>query len=159
MLTEYMKGKEMKKQLVFEIKQLYHLVEHPLESMKQEGCGITKAQGGIIHFLSVNRGRDVFQRDIEEEFKIRRSSVSVLLSSMESAGYIERRSVEHDARLKKIVLTEKAVAVDKKIREMFDGYDAELAKNISDKELEVFYGVIDKIKTNIEEKERKGQQI
>lgn len=149
----------MKRRLVFEIKQLYHLVEHPLESMKQDGCGLTKAQGGIIHFLSVNSGRDVFQRDIEDEFKIRRSSVSVLLSSMESAGYIERQSVEQDARLKKIVLTEKAIALDNSVRDMFDRYDTVLAENISEKELAVFYGVIDKIKQNIENKERNGSQI
>lgn len=149
----------MKRRLIFEIKQLYHLTEHSLESMSRESGGLTKAQGGIIHFLSVNRDRDIFQRDIEEEFKIRRSSVSVLLSSMESAGYIERQSVRHDARLKKIVLTEKAVALDNSIRAAFDGYDAALTENIPEKELEVFYSVIDRIKKNIDNKERKGSQI
>lgn len=143
---------------MFEIKQLYHLMEHCLEEMSRDSCVLTKAQGALIHFLSVNSGRDVFQRDIEDQFKIRRSSVSALLSTMESQGYIERRSVEQDARLKKIVLTEKAVAVDNSIKEMFDSYDDALTENIPENELAVFYGVMDKIKSNIENKERNGRQ-
>ena len=41
------------------------------------------------------------------EFSITRSTVTNILQLMERKGYIARRSVEQDARLKQLVLTEK----------------------------------------------------
>ena len=52
-----------------------------------------------------DKGIDVFQRDIEENFGITRSCVSKVITLMEQKGFIERKEVEHDARLKKLVLT------------------------------------------------------
>ena len=46
-------------------------------------------------------------RDIEREFSITRSTVTNILQLMERKGYITRQSVEQDARLKQLVLTEK----------------------------------------------------
>ena len=66
----------------FEIQKLYHLMERQVDDMSGSDCRITRQQGGVIHFLSQNRDRDIFQKDIEERFKIRRSTVSVMLSSM-----------------------------------------------------------------------------
>ena len=143
----------------FEIQKLYHLMERQIDDMSGHNCRITKQQGGVIHFLSQNKDRDIFQRDIEERFKIRRSTVSVMLSSMEENGYIKRESVDHDARLKKIVLTEKAAALDSHIRSAVQRYNDLLVSGIGDTELEVFFGVLDKIRTNIENAERNGEKV
>ena len=51
----------------------------------------------------------MFQRDIEREFSITRSTVTNILQLMERKGYIERRSVPQDARLKQLVLTEEGI--------------------------------------------------
>ena len=63
--------------------------------------------GWIIEYLYRHRDEPVFQRDIEREFSITRSTVTNILQLMERKGYITRRSVEQDARLKQLVLTEK----------------------------------------------------
>ena len=55
-------------------------------------------------------GRDVYQRDIEQWFNIRRSSVTALLQGMEQDGFITRCAVEKDARLKRLVATDKGRA-------------------------------------------------
>ena len=47
-------------------------------------------------------GRDVYQRDIEQWFNIRRSSVTAMLQGMEQDGFITRCAVEKDARLKRL---------------------------------------------------------
>ncbi len=65
----------------------------------------TKTQTWVINYLYENRGRDVFQRDIQEQFAVRRSTVTGILQLMEKNGWITRQSVGEDARLKKIVLT------------------------------------------------------
>lgn len=138
----------------FAIKQLYHIIERDIDDRLSEKSELTKAQGGIIHFI-MNSDRDIFQKDIEEEFKIRRSTVSVLLSSMEKNGYIRRETVTSDARLRKIVPTEKALSNHRKLHGFFEKYDEELREGISEEELDLFFDVIDKIRHNIEKKERK----
>ena len=54
------------------------------------------------------------RRDIEREFSITRSTVTNILQLMERKGYIERRSVPQDARLKQLVLTEEGTRFHEK---------------------------------------------
>ena len=69
----------------------------------------TPMHGWIIGYLYRHRDSAVFQRDIEREFSITRSTVTNILQLMERKGYIERRSVPQDARLKQLVLTEEGI--------------------------------------------------
>ena len=55
--------------------------------------------------------KDIFQKDLEKEFDLKRSSVSLLLNNMEKSDLIQRVPVAEDARLKKIILTEKAIKI------------------------------------------------
>ena len=70
---------------------------------------VTPMHGWIIGYLYRHRDAAVFQRDIEREFSITRSTVTNILQLMERKGYIERRSVPQDARLKQLVLTEEGI--------------------------------------------------
>ena len=65
----------------------------------------TPMHGWIIGYLYRHRDTPVFQRDIEREFSITRSTVTSILQLMERKGYIQRLSVTQDARLKQLVLT------------------------------------------------------
>ena len=69
----------------------------------------TPMHGWIIGYLYRHRDAAVFQRDIEREFSITRSTVTNILQLMEHKGYIERRSVPQDTRLKQLVLTEEGI--------------------------------------------------
>ena len=74
----------------------------------------TPMHGWIIEYLYRHRNTPVFQRDIEREFSITRSTVTNILQLMEKKGYIERRSVPRDARLKQLILTEQGVQFHEK---------------------------------------------
>ncbi len=69
---------------------------------------VTGTNGWIIAYLSIRRGEDVFQKDVEKEFDITRSTASKVIDLMEQKGLIRRQKVESDARLRKLVLTDKA---------------------------------------------------
>lgn len=69
---------------------------------------LTGSNGRIIGFLYDRRDRDVFQRDIERDFGITRSTASKVVELMRKKGYIEKSPVSYDARLKKLTLTDKA---------------------------------------------------
>ena len=62
---------------------------------------LTAMHGWILGYLCRNEHKDIFQKDIEAEFKICRSTVTNILKLMEKKGYIKRESVPYDARLKK----------------------------------------------------------
>ena len=74
----------------------------------------TPMHGWIIEYLYRHRDAAVFQRDIEREFSITRSTVTNILQLMERKGYIERQNVPQDARLKRLVLTEEGALLHEK---------------------------------------------
>ena len=61
------------------------------------------SNGYIISYLCENEDKNIFQRDIEREFDLSRSTVSTILKELEKEGLIERKSVIIDVRLKKVV--------------------------------------------------------
>ena len=71
----------------------------------------TGGNAHIIMFLARNRNREIYQHAIEQKFCITRSTASRVLALMEKKGLIARESVAHDARCKRIVLTDKADAI------------------------------------------------
>ena len=72
--------------------------------------GLTSIQSRILGHLrhAGENGVDVFQKDIEEVFRIKRSSVTSVLQTLEKKGLLVRESIPEDARVKKLCLTEKA---------------------------------------------------
>ena len=111
---------------------------------------MTGTHGWAIGFFYHNRDRDVFQKDFEQEFNIRRSTASNILALIEKNGLITRENVPYDARLKKITLTQKALDVQSVVEKAFESLEDTIKKDITEEELEVFFRVIDKINNNIE---------
>ncbi len=110
---------------------------------------VTLMHGWIIRYLYTNQDKDVFQKDIEQYFSIGRSTVTNIIQLMERKGYIARESVEHDARLKKVVLTEKGIRNQEMLEDLVESLDTRLVDGITDEELYVFYSVIEKLKRNL----------
>lgn len=114
---------------------------------------ITKMQGWIIDYI-YDRGNDpVFQRDIEKEFTIRRSTATELLKLMEKNGLITRQPVPNDLRLKKLTLTDKSLNKHMKMNKKIEELEAVMSEGISQEEKKIFFNVMEKIKENIIKKE------
>ena len=75
----------------------------------------------ILRYLDTHRDQDVFQKDLESAFKIRRSTVSKTVELMELKQLLVRQSVNGDARKKRLLLTPKADAI---LAEMAKAVDA-----------------------------------
>lgn len=99
-------------------------------------------------------GKDVYQRDLENNFGITRSTASKVLGLMEKKGLIERVSVSHDARLKRIVPTEKSIEIGRFIRNDNEKLELQLKKGFSPQELEQLYGYLERIQNNIDAAEK-----
>ena len=108
------------------------------------------SQGRTLHFL-LAQTEDVFQKDIEEEYSIRPSTATELLKQMEKNGLILRQSVPYDNRLKRIVLTDKALTYRQQVVEDLTALEETLVSGISEEDLEVFFNVIEKMMDNLSE--------
>ena len=69
---------------------------------------------------------------------------------MEKNGYITRESVASDARLKKIVLTEKAITLHNLIIEDIRQREKRMKTGLSEEELATFFSITEKIRANLE---------
>ena len=100
---------------------------------------LTAMHGWILGYLCRNEDKDIFQKDIEAEFKICRSTVTNILKLMEKKGYIKRESVPYDARLKKLVLTDTGRELHEKTKDMIDMLEEQTVEGISKEDLPLVF--------------------
>lgn len=112
---------------------------------------VTMMHGWIMGYLHHNQDREIYQKTIESEFSIRRSTVTTILQLMEKKGYIRREAVEGDARLKRIVLTKQGMEIAVRTKSMIDNMEKNLVEGISEEKLEVFFEVAEKLMANMNE--------
>lgn len=141
-----------KKLISLELRSLSNLMMRYVENSetKKQIESVTGTNGWIIGFLAENEGKDIYQKDLEEQFSITRSTASKVLILMEKKGLIERRSVPHDARLKKLVLTEKAKEISKLMIKGAMQLEETLTKGFTEEELDFLHHSIQKMKANIQ---------
>ena len=91
--------------------------------------GLTGTQMLIIEYLaSFAQNKSIYQKDIEHEFNIRKSTATNVLRLMEEKDLITKKVDQHDTRLKAIILTEKAVKLRPKITNYFVNSENSYAK-------------------------------
>lgn len=118
----------------------------------QESIGISEVQGRILNYiLAEGSRRNVYQKDIEEEFDLRPPTASSILRNLEKQEMISRVPDETDGRLKKLIFTEKAdtirLALEKEIVET----ERRLLDGITDEEQKMFLRLAEKMFHNLEE--------
>ena len=112
--------------------------------------GITGVQCGMIFYIYQNsQKKDIFAKDIEKKFDIRRASITGILHNMEKKGLIKREIVDNDARLKRIVLTKKALELRKEIEKAVKKVEKQALEGITKEELETFVNLAKKMSANL----------
>lgn len=136
-----------------EIKAIDHLMQRKmLSSAAKSGVDkVTIMHGWIIGYLYCNKDNDIFQKDIESEFAISRSTVTNILNLMEKKGYVVRKSVKSDARLKKITLTKNGIEMFMIIQNAIAENERTLNSLLSDDERLTLLSLIRKLRKNLEE--------
>ena len=120
--------------------------------------GLTDMQTRIIGFLYDHRFEDVFQKNIEQAFSMRRPSVSILIQEMEAKQLVARESVPYDARLKKVVLTDKSLRLAGDAERKLCRLEEMLTEGIPEEDLAAFFRVTAKIRGNLEQRLNESEQ-
>ncbi|KAB7789132.1 MarR family winged helix-turn-helix transcriptional regulator [Bifidobacterium cebidarum] len=141
--------------LSIEMRSLTKAVDRYLgESMPESARMATGGNAHIIIFLARNRGRDIYQHTIEQKFCITRSTASRVLTLMEKKGLIVREPVAHDARLKRIVLTDKADAIVADLKANGERVERLLVEGLSEEEQVALRECVRRMRANIDAAQR-----
>ena len=126
------------------------------DSVLREAEGMTGKNGWIIGFLHHNRDRRIYQKDLEKAFNVTRSTASKVLTLMEKKGFIERRAVKEDARLKEIVLTERAEKLADRMEEQRLQMEKDLTRGFTEEEKAQLVSYLNRILENVCEEGKGG---
>ncbi len=124
-------------------------IRHRLDAYSARS-GLSGAQGRVLHFLLAQE-EPVYQKDIEEEFGLRPSTVTELLKKMEQNGLIYRETEAWDSRLKRIVLTEAALAHQRQVAADLKELKDALINGLSPGQFEIILEVTEKMSENLSE--------
>ena len=141
----------MRRVVGFEIKSLDNMMTRTilLDAKTVGEVSLTPVQIRIMRYLFMNRDKEIYQRDIEKNFLVRRSTASGILKTMEKNGMIERVSSDIDKRVNRIVITDKYIHRIDELEERINTFQDKLCEGISDRDLNTFFKVIDKMKKNL----------
>ena len=144
---------------------LVRMLNHQLKRNQKpeeavEDDELTPMQRHILNYILLETlHRDIYQKNLEEEFQVRKSTVSGILKLMEKNGFIYRESVKEDARLKRILPTKKAEALRPSILEHIHETEIRLTEGVSEQDLFLCKKVLYQMCQNLAEKNRENKEV
>ena len=140
-----------KETILYSLKMIDNLVRKLMDRhITADKQGLTIMHTWIVGFLYNNPDRAVYQRDIEREFRVNRATVSGMVSLMEQKELIRRLSVSHDARLKKLELTQLGRELHEKQVRRFEALEGTMEDALTPEELRQLFVITDKLRHTLE---------
>ena len=148
----------MNKTVHKELRSLSHLIFRTIEnrSNKKKIESMSGNNGCIIGYLSDNRERDVFQRDLEKEFGITRSTASKVVNLMEQKGLVRKEGIYHNRYGGVFKLTEKGMSAAGQVRRRASLAVQIAGEDLSDENRAVFYESLEKIASKLRDISKEG---
>lgn len=132
--------------------------QKPEEALEDDE--LTPMQRHILNYILLETlHRDIYQKNLEEEFQVRKSTVSGILKLIEKNGFIYRESVKEDARLKRILPTKKAEALRPSILEHIHETEIRMTEGVSEQDLFLCKKVLYQMCQNLAEKNRENKEV
>lgn len=117
--------------------------------------GMTVPQLATISYLALSapEAGDVYQRDLERAFKLRRSTISSLLNTLERKALIRREPVPQDARLKKLRLTPEGARIGEQVHRLFHQANELMVKDFTPEERDTLSSLLRRVANNMNQVE------
>ncbi|MBR6071742.1 MAG: MarR family transcriptional regulator [Acholeplasmatales bacterium] len=116
---------------------------------------VSGANSFIMLYIYKNSDKNIYQKDIENEFGITRSTASNIISLMEKKNFVIRENVDSDLRLKRLVLSSEAIKYCEDFLNDLKSLNLDLCDGISDEELSNFIITLSKIESNLKRRQEK----
>lgn len=140
----------MKKLEIEKIRELHHSINRNIDMVNKRPKQIKNfTQIRIMFYLLNNEDKTIYQKDIGENLKLKKSSITEHLDYLESVGVIERVADKKDKRKNSIRLSMAAKEKKKEIDDSLININNKMIDGISKSELEMFNNVLAKMEENI----------
>lgn len=129
------------------IGRLHNLIRRRL----QKDCKNLNCSGAEMRILTYLLSIDdpVYQKDIENEFFLRPPTATEVLKRMEKGGFITKVTEKDDARKKRIIATEKSLALKAETVERIHTLGMDITQNLSEEEIQAFCSIAEKMVENL----------
>ena len=135
---------------------LSHKIKKHL-NVRLADLGVNGMQSRVLHYILVRtQGGPLFQKDLEDVFGLSRSTATGMLQGLERDGLIQRESVPYDARLKRLVPTRQAQALDAQVQACAREMEDLLCRDLSPGQVQLFLETAEKMMENLDEAEARG---
>ena len=139
-----------KRNLIFELRQI---------EVNIKGCDdmsgwklkrtLNLTQGHIMVYLLSNPDRNICQKDLEKETKLKKASITGTLDSLEDMGLIERVPSKEDRRKNYIVVTDKAKEIADDVVAHINKVNEIALKGINEEEQEILFSILERVSENL----------
>ena len=110
-----------------------------------EKYDLTTAQYKVMKYLYAEADSGVRIVDLEKYYSMSHPTTIGIVQNLEKKGLVVYRDNPHNARSRFIVPTEKALKLKDELEETGDDLEAELTKNLSEKERQRLVGLLQKM--------------
>lgn len=122
-----------------------NLMDYPVEEL-------TPMQKQVLKFILLSTlHHPIYQKDVEEEFQIRRSTATGILQLMEKNGFIIRQSTSFDKRLKEIIPTQKSERLREKLIKQLQLREEKMLSGIPPEHISICKSVLKQVLNNLDE--------
>lgn len=133
------------------INQLLHLQLkklHQLFTKFSKDSNLTLQQAHILLYLAHHPGS--IQKEIADNFNLRKSSITSIVKNLEKNNYIIRKNDPESARNKRVYLTDEGEKEINKICETFSFIDTNLGQALTEDELDDLSQLVSKLNDHID---------
>jgi len=143
---------EQEKRIAFLLRVIHNQIKQIIHKSapKFEKVPGSQLQGGILGYLYHHQEEPVYQRDLEKEFRISRATATNTLQVLERNGFIVRKAVDKDARLKRILMTEEAAQKHRIVEEHMRSMDRGMLQGMSETEVQELFRLLEIVEGNLE---------
>lgn len=109
--------------------------------------GLYRGQPSLIVILYGNEG--ITQKELCKKLSVTPATMTKMVNRMEKSGFIIKRTDSEDLRVSRIYLTDKAREIKQDIFNLFEEFETECFKGLSEEEKDTFKKVLVKVLKNL----------
>ena len=142
----------MSKNLGVLINKIANQLKRKMDKEMNENYNLTKTQSLVLSYINSNK--EIYQKDIEKRFSIRRSTATEILNLMEKRNLIKRTPSKIDKRLNNIEITEEGIKLEKVGKEKIKELEKHITKSLTKEEKKELIRLLEKVEQNLLEREK-----
>ena len=142
----------MSKYLGILINKIANQLKRKMDKEMNENYNLTKMQSLVLSYINSNK--EIYQKDIEKRFSIRRSTATEILNLMEKRNLIKRIPSKIDKRINIIEITEEGLKLEKVGKEKIKELEKHMTKSLTKEEKKELIRLLEKVEQNLLEREK-----